>query len=147
MQRVKFTLMVLIAVGVLGGATAIKAQLPHGPVLRAQIPYSFTVGNQTFAPGEYTFARAGQSSPATTLLIRGTNGESALFDTIRHNSVDGYSETELVFERVNGRHFLSKIKLEGQFTGYEIRPSKSQRQLYGRTNRIDKIVLRSYAIR
>lgn len=139
----KFTFGILIAsfLIVIGGISAAQAQLKVGPVLRAEIPYNFAVGNRMFRAGEYTFERMPNSGQPASLLVMRGEGQSATFDTFPLNSTSGFPRTEVVLEYANGRYHLSGIKLEGQFTGYELYKTKMQRDAFARARDYRRVIL------
>ena len=117
------------------GIGAANAQIPHESVLRADIPHEFVLEGKRFPAGTYTFARSGVTSPSTQLIMRG-NGSTAIFSAIHDRPVDGYAATELQFRNIDGNYFLSKIKLEGEITGYYVPLTKSQRRMMAATVRM-----------
>src|SRR5438445_12337860 len=127
-----FTAKFLLAVAVLvfGGISAANAQVTSGMTLRVDIPNSFVVDNHTYPAGDYTISRTvGTNNPPSLLVLRGPEGIAAIFDTIQTEIANAAPHTQLVFDKVGGQYFLSKIFVKGETEGNEVTRTKSERKL------------------
>jgi|SRR5580692_2148771 hypothetical protein len=101
MQRIP-TLAVL-SLSALLSAPAMRAQ---GVVLKANIPFQFTVSKTTMPPGDYTL-----SSPLSGVvrIENSSTHEAATLATSR-NFNEGRGRNSLVFERYGNRYYLHQVR-------------------------------------
>jgi hypothetical protein len=117
----------------LGGVSIANAQLGTY-ALRLDMPYNFVAEGRMFPAGEYKITRMpGIRDPSHQLLMRGPTGKTIMLNTVRHESLDGYHDTAVTLQRVDGLFYLSKIKIEGMFRGYEVPTSRYRRDRTART--------------
>lgn len=106
---------------------AASTQAQQAPV-KANIPFDFVVGNQTYPAGEYILKGESVSSP----LVRITNAEgdlSGVSTTISSAVLTPSRDTKLVFHRVGDTYFLSQLWLEGYNDGREFPHSRAEKLL------------------
>ena len=99
----------------------------------ANIPFSFTVGDKTFAAGTYTVARINPQSDATALVIKSTDGRArriVLTTPVQANKAQ--EKARLVFNRYGDEYFLAQVWTQADDTGHEIRRSRSESTLLAR---------------
>ena len=109
-------LFVVLAVG-LG-----QAQI-GGDVLKVKIPFSFSVGTQTFSAGVYSL----KPLLPGTMLLRDQAGQ--VLTSIGTNSIElGHapSSVKLVFNGYAGQYFLTQIWKAGDSTGREVIKSPTE---------------------
>jgi hypothetical protein len=95
----------------------------------ANIPFAFIAGNKTLPAGEYTIDRPNDNEPGL-LLIRGVDSKVALFVNAEDVQARKTPEkTELVFNEVGDKYFLSKIWITGDDMGREIPKPRAEREL------------------
>lgn len=112
----------------LGAATA-YAQMPSNITLEASIPHAFVVGNTTLPAGKYTIAVADYDDPSV-LEIRSADGRtSAVFETDSARADQAPNKSELVFDKVGDRNFLSQIFFEGEKSGSQVPTSRMEKRL------------------
>jgi len=109
-----------VSLGFALGPASVLAQSP----LHANIPFDFTVGNQTFAAGEYRVAPVGQclriqavNRPSTSMLIMTQAGSPGVTTSAR---------SSLTFNRYGDRYFLSRVaapQLE-----WDLAPSSAEKE-------------------
>ena len=117
----------------LGGVSITNAQLGQY-ALRLDMPYNFVAEGRMFPAGEYKITRMpGIRDPSHQLLMRGPSGKTILLNTIPNESVDGYRDTAVTLQRVDGLFYLSQIMIEGKFLGYEVPTSRYRRDRTART--------------
>lgn len=119
---VKFLL--AASVLVLGGITAVSAQVP-GNGIKVSIAEPFAVRGKILPAGDYTVSRTlGITDSSSTLTIRGDH-DVVIFETIPSSSTTAAKDTGLVFENIDGQLFLSKIVIKGETLGKQVLISKS----------------------
>ena len=99
----------------------------------ANIPFSFMVGDKTFAAGTYTVARINPQSDATALVIKSTDGRArriVLTTPVQANKAQ--AKARLVFNRYGDQYFLAQVWTQADDTGHEIRRSRSENTLLAR---------------
>jgi hypothetical protein len=99
------------------------------PRIIANIPFEFIAGNKTLPAGEYTIARPNFNEP-DLLLIRSADNHVALFINAENMQArQTPNKTELVFNEIEGKYFLSKIWVAGDDIGREIPEPRAEREL------------------
>jgi hypothetical protein len=97
-------------------------------LVRANIPFEFTVGNNTLPPGEYEILQ-----PAETIrdlrLIRRTDGSAGMMVlTIAADRQSSNAQAELIFHRYGHEFFLSQIWTPAG-TGQNLYQSRREKEL------------------
>ena len=106
-----------------------KAQtLDYG--LRANIPFAFTLGNQTMPAGRYSFGKAGGNDSDLVLKVSSLTGRSATF----HNTVPVTTQKPrekgiLIFHRYGDHYCLFQVWTAGALTGRSLPRSRSERYI------------------
>jgi hypothetical protein len=116
----------MIAMFVLVGSMAVAAQAQGGhPVLIANIPFDFNVGNKTLPAGEYT-VREVNAGPALLQLQSKDGRESAM---VLMNTVIGKAQesAKLVFHRYGSRYFFAQAWIDGDNSGLQAPRSRAER--------------------
>ncbi len=115
----RYLLPTLISSGLmLMGASSLSAQITN-PII-AHINHKFTVANATLPPGTYTF----QIMPGTDLTVMtvsnkdGTIADEFLVRESEASHVPKHSE--LVFNRYDGREFLTHVYEQGSRIGVAV---------------------------
>ena len=88
-----------------------------GDVIKAKVPFDFSVGTRTFAAGEYSL----NSLLPRAMLLRKQGGQvvaAIVTDSVQSSEVQ--KSTKLVFNAYNGHYFLAQIWNEGRNTGREL---------------------------
>ena len=94
------------------------------PRVRANIPFQFSVGNQTIAAGKCTIKRLGTSN----IVVTSDNRDVAIMATNALASKD-VSKTRLVFHKYGDSYFLAQIWTAGSQVGIELLQSRVERAL------------------
>ena len=127
---------------VLGGVTAASAQFNFGSALRVNVPSEFVVEDKVFPAGEYSiFQTPSTTDSSTNLILRGRNGRSMIMNTRIARSNEAAMSTHLVFDVIDGTHFLSKIWLKGEITANEIPKSSFERRLIAENKQVRQVVV------
>lgn len=99
---------------------------PSSP-LKTNIPFSFSVGNETLPAGAYMIEP--QTTPSV-LMIRCKDGRGAvLTQTQGVQARRQQDQTKLVFHRYGDQYFLAQIWTAGDSNGRELRKSRAEREL------------------
>jgi hypothetical protein len=127
MKRYAFKVLALSSLLVLlvGGMVYAQAE----PRIIANIPFAFIAGDKTLPAGEYTIDRPNANEP-DLLLIRSADKHVAFF--LNAQNVEARqtpSKTELVFNEIGNKYFLSQIWMAGDDTGREIPKPRAEREL------------------
>ena len=116
--------MMVAAVAALVVASAAFSQTVN---IRAQVPFRFAVGDQTYPAGEYAVKTLVSHSNLTYVANR--NEQSAM--TITH-PVDSGTPTKnsvLLFHRIGNTHFLYQVWAEGSRMGLEFRQTPREKEM------------------
>ena len=115
----------------LGATLTANAQIRSDARIKANIPYSFVVNNTTLPAGMYVIKVADPyASNLTVLEIRSANAKTAVFFETESVAVpDLAKRTELVFDKIGDTYFLSRVFLQGDEGGSQVRKSKTQQRL------------------
>jgi hypothetical protein len=117
MKKLGFT---ILAAAVL--ALPLCAQGPT--TLRMDIPFEFTVGNSTAAPGAYDITIQSGSSVVQVQLA---GSRSYLVQTSENGPYTTPQESKLIFHRYGSQYFLSGI--QAGYTSRDLPMSRSEREL------------------
>jgi hypothetical protein len=110
-----------------GGASAYA--MLYNARLEVNIPFEFTVNNQTLPAGEYEVSAPNNGTDLNLLEIRQVNGNRAMFfQTFDTEPAARPVQTGLVFDRIGGRDFLSQVWMVGSDKGNELEKSKQELQ-------------------
>jgi hypothetical protein len=98
-------------------------------LVRADIPFAFTVEGKTLPAGQYTIERVWSTNP-DLLVIRGLNNHSqaiVISETVQ--KLQASNDTELVFDKIGSHYFLKDIWTVGENLGREIREAKAEKEV------------------
>lgn len=117
-----FPLLAAMAVLAVGMA---NAQLGDAHV-RADVPFTFMVGTQTFPAGQYTVR---QMNGMGNLAIIGSGSALTIASSHRVESPKAQKLTKLVFHRYGERYFLYEIWLQGENAGRQLSRTSLEKEL------------------
>ena len=126
MKKYILSVLVLCLGLVLVTATSMRAQEP-GTVIRANIPFDFTVRGKTLPAGSYQISRI-TDEPAGLHIFNGANHQNVLFETDAVETRTPH-RAELLFHRYGNTYFLYEIWTPGESTGRELPTSRAERRL------------------
>ena len=129
MKKQLYMVVTIIALLTVAGLSSAKAQTQASVQLKANIPFAFSVGNQTMPAGEYTVRCTNPSSDMKVLQLRSRDGhESAL---VRTSSVIGKSQdvAKLVFYRYRDQYFFAQAWLPSEAIGMQAPKSRAEKQM------------------
>ena len=119
-----------IAIMIVYGVFAIngQAQTNVSPTMRADVPFTFTVGDKTLPAGVYTVSILNPNSDRKTLQIRNENGRvSAIVQTFGANSSLAARNPKLVFRRYGDRYFFAQAQMAGDDTSLAANKTRAER--------------------
>ena len=113
-----------------GAAMAARAQIESDATIEANIPYAFVVRDTTLPAGRYTIKVADKSADLNVLEIRSRDGHTAvLFDTEGIQADRGPGKSELIFNKMGDKYFLSQVFLKGDNSGNQLIKSRMEKKL------------------
>ena len=94
--------------------------------LRFHVPFPFSVGNNTFAAGNYMINRQGRLK----LIFRNQENHTATFvDVLPASSKDGNGHARIVFHRYGDQYFLAIVSEGSRDSTFGVYTSKEETQL------------------
>ena len=104
------------------------AQTINAPAT-ANVPFAFSVGDQSFPAGEYRVERLNPQSNVAIFVIRSADGKrNAMFltsDSVRKAKGDSH----ITFNRYGERYFLASLWRDANPPGSVLRVSRAERRL------------------
>jgi hypothetical protein len=113
----KYFRSMLFAAAVLAFGTAAYAQQT---VIKADVPFSFTVGNKLYPAGEYSIAKFAKLSSVLEISNKPLS-ESKMFQTANCAAPKPKNISALVFERTGDVYALAQIWVARSEYGWELR--------------------------
>ena len=125
MKKQAYT-MIAMFVLVASMAVAAQAQTSGRTQLTANIPFNFSVGNQSLPAGEYTIAQINPGSSNVVLQLRSREGNSAM---VQMTSVIGkaQSNAKLIFHRYGNKYFFAQAWVDGERNGLQAPKPRAER--------------------
>jgi hypothetical protein len=124
----RFNVLLLAAAAVLVLA-AISAHAQLTGTIEANVPFTFTAGSAKLPAGSYTIRVLDINDPHV-LEIADTNRKVEILVNAEAATGDlAPTRTELEFDKIGNREFLSKIWLRGERDGYQLEKSRMQMKL------------------
>jgi hypothetical protein len=123
------TIAIMLAVNIACGVFAIsaEAQTNVSPTMRAEVPFTFRVGDKTLPAGVYTVSILNPTSDRKTLQIRSKNGRvSAIVQTVSANAALA-KHAKLVFHRYGDQYFFAQAQLLGESTSLAATKTRAER--------------------
>lgn len=100
--------------------------------LKANIPFSFIIGNQTLPAGEYTVRYVNQNSGKNALLFRSMDGKTSRIVNMTTAQASGTeTKASLVFNQYGESYFLSEVWTGADQYGLSLPKSRAERQMKG----------------
>jgi len=95
--------------------------------LRFQVPFSFSVNNQTFTPGEYEFTQQSLS----VVKIANLKSNDSAFESVypAQSRKQGNGQVRLVFHRYGSQYFLAAVSDGSWESTYDFKTSTDEKQL------------------
>lgn len=109
---------------------SLTVQAQSANQMKADIPFSFIIGNQTLPAGEYTVRYIDQSSGKTALLFRSMDGKtSRIVNMTTAQSGETEMKASLVFNQYGDSYFLSEVWTGADQYGLSLPKSRAERQM------------------
>ena len=127
MKKQLYMVVTIIALVTVAGLSSAKAQTRS--LLKADIPFAFSVGNTTLPAGEYILSRISSDSNIAVLQLRRRDGhESAL---VRTNSVSGQIQEQgkLIFARYGDQYFFAQAWVPADLSGMQAPRSQAEKRM------------------
>ena len=126
MRKGIYSILAAVVLICLAAVSSAKAQSTSRVVLRAEIPFEFTIGKVTLPAGDYTVRNMSDSSDI--LQLRSADGHSVL---VQMNSIIGKADdnAKLVFNRYGNHYFFSQAWMPATQTGLEASKSRAERAI------------------
>ena len=127
MKKQLYMVVTIIALVTVAGLSSAKAQTRA--LLKADIPFAFSVDNTTLPAGEYILSRTSSDSNIAVLRLRRRDGhESAL---VRTNSVSGkiQEQGKLIFVRYGDQYFFAQAWVPADSIGMQAPRSQAEKRM------------------
>lgn len=118
----------MITTVLLLAAASVVVQAQERPILRATVPFAFTVENTALPAGTYTFYVL---PPYTmTLKVQSSDGRKTVFiPAIPSRKLQESKEMKLVFHRFGNEYFLAQVWEKGSDLHRDVRRGSRAREL------------------
>src|SRR5215468_8259252 len=95
--------------------------------LRFHVPFSFSINNQTFTPGEYEFTQ----QSLFMLKVANLKSDDSAFEAVypAQSRKQGNGQVRLVFHRYGSRYFLAAVSDGSWESTYDFKTSADEKQL------------------
>ena len=116
-----------------GGGIVANAQIDSDITITANVPFTFVVGNTTLPAGKYDIRNIDEGT-LRVLELSSVNGRTRIvFETDDAQTRDGEpaSKTELIFDKVGDKYFLSQVWVAGNDSRSQLVKSKMEKGLEG----------------
>lgn len=109
---------------------ALTVQAQSANQMKANIPFQFTIGNQTLPAGDYIVRYVNQDSGKTALLFKSADGRtSRIVNMMSTQKTDVQTKASLVFNQYGESYFLSEVWTGGDQYGLALPKSRTERDL------------------
>lgn len=128
---------IVMFITVVGLSTA-KAQTSGPTPLRVDIPFTFSVGNQTLPAGEYRVTCVNAASDLRILQLRENAGHATVL--VHTSSVIGKTndKAKLIFNRYGEQYFFAQAWLVGDNVGMQAQKSRREKVMSRELARIQR---------
>lgn len=93
------------------------------------VPFAFSVGEKSFAPGKYVIDRNRSESETVWVIREKRTGEAAMFLTRPARSIKTAEQSRVIFHRYDDVYFLSEFWTKGSNAGREVEISNRERAI------------------
>jgi hypothetical protein len=105
--------------------------------LNAKIPFAFTVGTKSFAPGDYS---VNQLSEGRALLIRNHKDGTSVITMVMPGEESKKAGTAvMVFKQYGNQYFLSAVSEDSR--GWRLLPSRAEKELIAKVTAPQPVVV------
>ena len=113
-------------------AVALASPMAHAQLvgeLKANIPFKFTAGSTTFPAGSYIIRVLDITEPNELVVVQEGGNVEAVISTIAAQAKQPIKQSELVFNKMGDREFLSEVWPDQSGTGYQIEKTRAELKL------------------
>ncbi|HKS28619.1 MAG TPA: hypothetical protein VJS44_12405 [Pyrinomonadaceae bacterium] len=124
---------------------SLTAQAQSADHMKANIPFSFTIGSQTLPAGEYTVRYVNQNSGKSALLFKSIDGRTSRIVNMNVAQA-GRAEMKasLVFNQYGDSYFLSEVWTGSDQYGLSLPKSRAEREV--KNNELSKLEARRVTV-
>lgn len=132
--------MMSFVLSISGLATA-RAQVVD--TVEADIPFGFTVNDNTLPAGEYSIRRVSPENPGVMVISSKEGHQNAHFVVNSAQAKTEPHKTELIFDRVGDQYFLSEIFESWDVNGVQLPKPRGERKLEknGATVQLNSVIV------
>lgn len=112
------TIVIFLTAVFVFNAVSVNAQTRR--LIKAAIPFDFTIGDETFSEGEYSIARLNRQKPSILVLQGIKNNKRIIFLTQKKVAKNAFKNPRLVFSKFGDSYFLSEIWTIGTKNGRKL---------------------------
>lgn len=124
-RHVRTAIAIMFVIGVL--AVGAEAQTLGSQIMRANVPFAFTVGQKSLPAGVYTVSILNPTSDRKALQIRSADGRvNAIIQTAGVGS-SLTDNAKLVFRRYGDRYFFAQAQMAGDSTSLAVAKTRAER--------------------
>ncbi len=121
--------LIVIALFLFTGAGAVSASAQVADIIEATIPFDFTINETNLPAGFYSIKRV-NSNTQRTMVVRNAEGKNLFVFLANATYANGTpDDTQLIFNVVGNRYFLSQIFEEGNDLGVAVVKSDLEKRL------------------
>jgi hypothetical protein len=126
MKKQVYMIVIMVMFMTVVGLSSAKAQTSGPTILRVDIPFAFSVGNQTLPAGEYRVTCVNTASNMKILQLRNQAGGTVLIHT---SSVIGKTQdnAKLLFNRYGDQYFFAQAWLVSDNIGLQAPKSRTEK--------------------
>jgi len=108
-------------------APKVYGQTNHHLRIRFHVPFSFSVNNETFTPGEYEFTQ----QSLFMLKVANLKSDDSAFEAVypAQSRKQGNGQVRLVFHRYGSQYFLAAVSDGSWESTYDFKTSTDEKQL------------------
>jgi hypothetical protein len=116
----------------LGAVASASAQIASDEPVEVNIPFAFVVKDTTLPAGKYMIKTADDYDNLNVLEIRSMSGHTGVIfdtDTVPVKSNRRPRNSELIFDKIGGKYFLSQVFADGEDSGNQLLKSRMEKKL------------------
>jgi len=113
-------------------AMALASPMAHAQLigeLKANIPFKFTAGKTTMPAGSYTIRVLDITDPNELVIAKDDGVVEAVVSTLYAQAKEPIKQSELVFNKIGDREFLSEVWPDQSGSGYQIEKTRAEQKL------------------
>jgi hypothetical protein len=132
----------LITIVLLFTAATLFAQIESRPLMKVNVPFSFTVDNQTLPAGVYFVKTV--TPEHSILLVSADRKHSTIVNDLPNYAMSPSADSRLVFNKYGGEYFLTQVWAKGENVARNPYISKRAIELAQSGSRSDTEIVLAY---